>query len=68
MAAGVALQVGQLTEGLVASWVTALVGLVPCMSTDVLLKMRQLCELALANLATVGFDTQVNPSVLGQVR
>lgn len=40
MAAGVALQVGQLTEGLVASWVAALVGLVPCVGTDVLLQMR----------------------------
>lgn len=35
------------------------------MSPNVLLQVRQLRELSLADLATVRFDPQVDPGVLG---
>ena len=44
-----------------------LVRLVPCVRPDVLLKVRELGELALADLATVRLDPEVNPHVLRQV-
>ena len=47
----VALQVGQLAEGLGAAGVPALVGLVARVRPDVLLQVGQLRELALADLA-----------------
>ena len=37
------------------------------MGSDVLLKMRELGELALANLASVGLDTKMDPRVLREV-
>ena len=37
------------------------------MCPDVLLKMRELGELALANLASVRFDAKVDSHVLGEV-
>ena len=46
-----ALQVGQLAEGLRAAGVPALVGLVARVRPDVLLQVGQLRELALADLA-----------------
>lgn len=62
------LQVAQLTEGLVTAGVTTLVRLVARVRADVLLEVRQLRELALADLAAVRFDAQVDTSVLRQVR
>ena len=47
---GVRLQVWELGELLGASWVSALVRLVACVSPNVLLEMRQLGELSLTNL------------------
>jgi len=64
---GVGLQVRQLREGLGATWVSALVRFVPCVGPDVLLKMGQLSEFALADLAPVGLDSQVDPHMLGEV-
>ena len=46
----------------------ALVRLVSRMGANVLLEMRQLRKLALANLTAVGLDSQVDACVLGQVR
>ena len=51
----------------VPTWVAALVGLVPCVSPDVLLQVRQLGELPLTDLTPVRLDAQVNPHVLGKV-
>ena len=45
----------------------ALVGLVPGVGSDVLLQVGQLGELALADLAPVRLDAQVDPHVLGEV-
>ena len=64
----VRLQVGQLRERLVAPRMTAFVRLVTGMGPDVLLQVRQLRELALTDLTSVGFDAQVDPSVLRQIR
>ena len=44
-----------------------LVRLVPCVRPDVLLKVGELGELALADLATVRLDPEVDPRVLRQV-
>ena len=44
-----------------------LVRLVPCVRPDVLLKMGELGELSLADLATVRLDPEVDPRVLRQV-
>jgi len=63
----VGLQVGQLGEGLRATWYPALVRLVPGVSPDVLLQVGELGELALADLATVRLDPQVDSRVLRQV-
>jgi len=60
----VGLQVGQLGEGLGATWVTAFVRFVPCVGSDVLLKVRKLRELALTDLTPVWLDAQVDPHVL----
>lgn len=49
------------------TWYSALVWLVSCVGSDVLLKMRELGELALANLASVGLDTKMDPRVLREV-
>ena len=49
------------------TWVSALVRFVPCVGPDVLLKMGQLSEFALADLAPVGLDSQVDPHMLGEV-
>lgn len=46
----------------------ALVRLVARVGANVLLQMRQLRELALANLTAIGLDSQVDACVLGQVR
>ena len=40
---------------------------IPCMCPDMLLKMGELGKLSLANLASVGFDTKMDPHVLGEV-
>ena len=45
----------------------AFVGFVPCVCSDVLLEMRQLGELPLADLTPVGLDAEVDPHVLGEV-
>ena len=47
--------------------VATLVGLVSSVGSDVLLEVRQLGELSLADLAPVGLDTQVDPRVLREV-
>lgn len=67
VAAAVALQVGQLREGLGAADLGAAVGLVTCVRADVLLQVGQLGELALADLAAVGLDAQVDARMLRQV-
>ena len=46
---------------------SALVWFVSCVSSDVLLEMRELSELSLTNLTSVGFDAKVDPRVLGEV-
>ena len=46
---------------------TTLVRLVPCVRPDVLLKVGELGELALADLATVRLDPEVDPRVLRKV-
>lgn len=66
--AGMALKVAELRESFVATGMTAFVWLVTRMRTDVLLKVRQLRKLALANLTTVWLDPQVYTCVLRQVR
>lgn len=67
MAPRVALQVAQLAEGLVAPRVATLVRLVARVRADVLLQVGQLGELALADLAAVRLDTEVDARVLRQV-
>ena len=47
--------------------VTTLVGLVPRVSSDVLLEVGQLGELPLTDLAPVRLDAEVDPHVLGEV-
>jgi len=64
----VRLQIGELREGLGAAGVPALVRFVTRVRADVLLQVRQLRELALADLAAVRLDPQVDPRVLRQVR
>ena len=49
------------------TWYSALVGLVSSVGSDVLLEVRQLGELSLADLAPVGLDTQVDPHMLREV-
>lgn len=68
MAARVRLEVGELRKGLVAVGVAALVGLVAGVSPDVLLEVRKLGELAMADLATVRLDAEMDAGVLRQVR
>lgn len=67
VAAAVALEVGELGEGFGTSDLGAAIGLVPSVCSDVLLEMRQLGELPLADLAAVGLDAQVDTGVLRQV-
>ena len=93
VAARVGLQVGQLGEGLRATWekkqsdtykeksrlisrinqmkkgtwMATLVRLVPCVSPDVLLKVGELGELSLADLATVRLDPEMDAHVLRKV-
>ena len=55
-------QGGLLAEGLATC--VADEGLVPCVSPDVLLKVGELGELSLADLATVRLDPEVDPRVL----
>ena len=47
-----------------STWMATLVRLVPCVRPDVLLKVGELGELALADLATVRLDPEVDPRVL----
>ena len=63
----VTLQVRKLTEGLVATRTPAFIGFVPRVCTDVLLKVRQLGELPLADLAAERFDAKMDPGMLGEV-
>ncbi len=49
------------------TWMATLVGLVPGVSSDVLLQVGELGELPLADLAAVGLDAQMNPHMLGQI-
>ena len=63
--AGVRLEVGQLREGLPASRMLTLVRLFSGVRTDVLLKVAELGESSLADLALVRFDARVNARVLG---
>ena len=48
-----------------STWMPTLVRLVPCVRPDVLLKVGELGELSLADLATVRLDPEVDPRVLG---
>jgi len=63
----VRLEIGELGEGLGTTLMSALVWFVSCVSSDVLLKMRELSELSLTNLTSVGFDAKVDSHVLGEV-
>ena len=63
----VALQITELRKCLLAARMPAFVGFVPGMRPDVLLEMRQLSELSLADLAAVGFDAKMNSRVLRQI-
>jgi len=45
----------------------ALVWFVSGMCSDVLLKMRELGKLSLADLTSVGFNTKVNPHMLRKI-
>lgn len=67
VAARVRLEVGQLREGLVAARVPAQVRLVACVRAHVLLQVRQLGELAVAQVAAVRLHARVDAGVLGQV-
>ena len=49
------------------TWNPALVRLVPCVSPDVLLKVGELGELSLADLATVRLDPEMDSRVLREV-
>ena len=51
----------------VLTGMATLVGLVSSVGSDVLLEVRQLGELSLADLAPVGLDTQVDPHMLREV-
>ena len=51
----------------IITWYSALVRLVSCVSSDVLLEMGELGELPLTDLTPVGLDTQVDSHVLGEV-
>lgn len=68
VAATMALEVGELREGLGATNLCAPIGLVTCVGSDMLLQMGELGELALADLAAVGFDPKVDARVLCKVR
>ena len=46
---------------------SAFVGLVSGMRSNVLLQVGQLGELALTDLTPVGLDAQVDPHVLGEI-
>ena len=50
------------------TWYPALVRLVPGVGPDVLLQVGELGELALADLATVRLDPQVDSHVLRKIR
>lgn len=67
VAARVRLEVGQLREGFLASGMAALVRFVPSVGPDVLLQVGQLGELALADLAAVGLDAEMDARVLGEI-
>ena len=67
VASGVRLEVGELRKGLGATRMAAFVGLVPCVGADVLLQVRQLGELSLADFAAVGLNAQVDAGVLREV-
>ena len=49
------------------TWYSALVWLVSSVGSDVLLEVRQLGELSLADLTPVRLDAQVDPRVLREV-
>ena len=49
-----------------STWYPALVGLVPRVSSDVLLEVGQLGELPLTDLAPERLDAEVDPHVLGE--
>lgn len=68
MTPGMGLKIGQLGERFVAAGIPAFVRFVTGVSADVLLKMGQLSELPLTDLAAVRLYAQVNPGVLRQVR
>ena len=51
-----------------STWNSALVRFVPGVSPDVLLQVGELGELALADLATVRLDPQVDSHVLRKIR
>lgn len=65
VAAHVALQIGELREGFRAARVATAVRLFAGVGPDVLLQVAELREPAVAELAPVWFDAQVDPIVLG---
>ena len=56
MTTGMGLKVGELREGLITSWMTTFVRLVTRVRSYMLLQMRQLRKLSLANLTPVRLD------------
>lgn len=64
---GMRLKVGELREGFRTVRVATFVRLIARVRPNVLLQMRQLCEFALTDFASIRLDAQVNPRVLRQV-
>lgn len=61
------LQIRKLRKGFLAARMSAFVGFVAGMRADVLLQVRELGELAMADFATVRFYAEMDASVLRQV-
>lgn len=68
VATAVTLQRAELRERLVAPWMATLVRFISCVSAYVLLKVTELGESALADLASIGLYAQMDSCVLRQVR
>jgi hypothetical protein len=64
MASRVRLEVRKLRESLRTAWMPTFIRFVACVRADMLLEMRELRELPLANFTTIWLDAQVNSGVL----
>lgn len=68
MTSAVALQRAELRERLVTAGMATFIRLITRVGAYVLLKVTKLSESALADLASIGLDAQMNSRVLRQVR